>query len=92
MANLGNQTIVITMFGDPATGSPTHVQSYLYIPPHVHQLVDLAGRYEDVLPQYMTEDRAANLFIDLSRQLLDNTTVTNIGGGSGLYYNKIDDT
>ena len=91
MANLGNQTITITLFGDPVTGSPTHVQSYLYVPSHVHQLNDLAGLTEDVLPQYMTEARAADLFLDLSNQLIDATTASNLGSGNGLFVSKIDD-
>ena len=89
MANLGNQVIQITLFGDSVEPIPNHVQSYLYVPHHIHNHNELSGRFDvDAHPQYLTEALAGALFIELSKQLSDPTVGNNLGSGAGVYAQK----
>lgn len=88
MPQFRKQTLTTVLFGDPEIDSPTTVKSSYFIPIHVHDHGTLTGLFDDDHPQYLTDSRAADLFVALASQITDRTVGLNVGGGIGVYLRK----
>lgn len=93
MPSFYNQRISIPLFGNPATGLPTEVQSHIYVPQHTHYHGSFSGLTEDHHPQYLTDFRGSTLIQAWLAQLgLNSPNVVkngiNIGTGIGVFFNN----
>ena len=60
---LDHQVIHTTLSGNRLINEPvTVVKSDIWVPDHTHNIGSLSGLYTDHSPQYMTAERASDLF------------------------------